>query len=40
MAKRSKMSRSHSKRDFTRKAVKHHRKNDLHTVVMRGGIRF
>lgn len=35
---RSKMSRSHSRADFTSKAVRHHRKN-FSGNPMRGGIR-
>lgn len=40
MAKRHKMGRSQSKRNFTRNAVKVHRKNSLQFAgPMRGGIR-
>lgn len=42
MSKRSKMSSKHSKKHFTRHAMKVHRKNGLSgsQTVMRGGIRF
>jgi len=39
MARRYRLSKRHSKRLFTRTAIKHHRKN-MRPVVMRGGIRF
>lgn len=38
MAKRFRMSRRQSRRDFTKKAVRHHKKN-FPRNPMRGGIR-
>lgn len=39
MAKRRKMNRKKSRRNFTRNALRVHRKNGMRSVVMRGGIR-
>lgn len=37
--KRKRIPRRASRRSFTRNALRVHRKNGLHDVVMRGGIR-